>query len=56
MAYRILIAKFAHETNRFSSRPTGLEAFRANMLYTGSEVVSRLTGTNSEIAGFLDVA
>ena len=56
MAHRILIAKFAHETNRFSTRPTGLEAFRANMLYTGMEVTSRLSGTNSEIAGFLDVA
>jgi len=56
MAQRILIAKFAHETNRFSSRPTGLDAFRANMLYMGAEIPDRLAGTNSEIAGFLDVA
>ncbi|RVU36463.1 M81 family peptidase [Hwanghaeella grinnelliae] len=55
MAHRILIAKFAHETNRFSDRPTGLDAFRANMLYAGSEIPARLRDTNSEIAGFLDV-
>lgn len=55
MTYRVLVAKFAHETNRFSNRPTGLAAFRANMLYTGTDVVSRLRGTNSEIAGFLEV-
>ncbi len=56
MTPRILVAKFAHETNRFSSRPTGLDAFRANMLYAGSEIPDRLRDTNSEIAGFLDVA
>lgn len=55
-AHRILIAKFAHETNRFSSRPTGMDAFRSNLLYTGQEIVDRLRGTNSEIAGFMDVA
>ncbi|WP_425407342.1 M81 family metallopeptidase [Hwanghaeella sp.] len=56
MSHRILIAKFAHETNRFSNRPTGLEEFRTNLLYMGPEIVDRLRGTNSEIAGFIDIA
>ena len=56
MGHRILLGKFAHETNRFSSRPTDLNAFRAVMFHTGKDAEDRLRGTNSEIAGFLDIA
>ena len=53
MSHRILIAEFAHETNRFSMRPTGLQSFRERRLIEGREVIETLRGTNSEIAGFI---
>jgi len=53
---RILTAEFSHETNRFSLRRTGLEAFRARLLAEGDAAIAARDGTNSELAGFLDVA
>ena len=52
---RILTAEFSHETNRFSVRKTGLDAFRARMLKEGADAVAARDGTNTELAGFLDV-
>ena len=56
MPHRILIAMFSHETNRFATRPTDLAAFQDRIYLCGSEVIDGLKGTNTEIAGFLDVA
>ncbi len=55
MARRVLIAGFKHETNTFSKLPTDLDAYSARALYVGEEEMrAAYTGTNTEIAGFLD--
>jgi len=54
MTKRVLIAGFQHETNTFSGLPTGLDAYRSRDLYLNDEVATKLRGTQTEIAGFLD--
>ena len=56
MAERILIAQAKHETNTFSRLATDLDAYAKRMLCSGAEVPDALRGTNSELAGFLEVA
>jgi microcystin degradation protein MlrC len=56
MAPRVLIGQFMHETNTFSSQPTGYGAFARLLLHEGPAMVAVLRGTNSETAGFLAVA
>ncbi len=54
MTKRVLIAGFKHETNTFSKLPTDLDAYRGRALYYGEDIRTAYTGTNTEIAGFLD--
>lgn len=55
MAPRVLIAGFKHETNTFSKLPTDLDAYHARALQFGEdEMRAAYTGTNTEIAGFMD--
>ena len=54
MTKRVLIAGFKHETNTFSRLPTGLDAYRKRALHYGEDIRAAYTGTNTEIAGFLD--
>lgn len=55
MAPRVLIAGFKHETNTFSKLPTDLDAYRARAYHVGDdEIRAAYTGTNTEIAGFMD--
>ena len=55
MAPRVLIAGFKHETNTFSKLPTDLEAYKARAYHVGDEEMrAAYTGTNTEIAGFMD--
>lgn len=54
MTPKVLIAGFKHETNTFSKLPTTLESYEARGLYKGEEMRKALSGTNTEIAGFLD--
>lgn len=54
MTKRVLIAGFKHETNTFSKLPTDLEAYRKRSLHYGEDIRAAYTGTNTEIAGFLD--
>ncbi|MEM7749681.1 MAG: M81 family metallopeptidase [Pseudomonadota bacterium] len=56
MTKRVLIAGFKHETNTFSVLPTDIAAYRERGLYSGAEVADVFRETNSEIAGFIDVA
>ena len=51
---RVLIAGFKHETNTFSKLPTDLQAYRARALHYDEDIRAAYTGTNTEIAGFLD--
>ena len=55
MPKRILVGGFKHETNTFSVLRTDIDAYRARCLYRGDDVLRVFQGTNSEIAGFLDV-
>ncbi|GBE42849.1 hypothetical protein BMS3Bbin10_00916 [bacterium BMS3Bbin10] len=54
MTKRVLIAGFKHETNTFSKLPTDLDAYRKRALHFGEDIRAAYSGTNTEIAGFLD--
>ncbi len=56
MTKRVLIAGFKHETNTFSKLPTTLNSYRARGFHRGAAIREAFTGTNTEIAAFLDGA
>lgn len=56
MSKRVLIAGFKHETNTFSKLATELADYESRGLFRGPAIVKAFAGTNTEIAGFLDVA
>lgn len=56
MTLTVLTAEFAHESNTFSIRPTGLAAFRARLFVQGDAAVVERANANTDIAGFMDVA
>jgi microcystin degradation protein MlrC len=54
MSAKVLIAGFKHETNTFSRLPTRLADYEARTLVRGPAIEKAFSGTNTEIAGFLD--
>jgi microcystin degradation protein MlrC len=52
---RFAIAEFKQEANTFVPRPTTLDDFRTWHLWTGTELIDASRGTNSELAGFIEV-
>lgn len=56
MTFTILTAEFQHESNTFSKRPTGIDAFRERYFYEGDEAIAERGDANTPLAGFLDVA
>ncbi|MEF8856046.1 MAG: M81 family metallopeptidase [Haloplanus sp.] len=52
----VLIGQIEHETNTFSSLPTGLSEFADASLHYGDAVVDDLRGTDTAVGGFLCVA
>ncbi len=56
MSFRVLSAQIMHESNSFSVRLTSLDRFADMILLHGEEALRALDGTNTEVAGFLDVA
>ena len=56
MTDTVLLARFKHETNTFSSLSTGREEFASTSLFTGEAIVPEFRGTNTDIGGFLRVA
>lgn len=52
---RIAVAELKQESNSFAPAPTSLQSFRDFHLWYGSDVVSHLRNTNTEVGGFLDV-
>ncbi|WP_251329042.1 M81 family metallopeptidase [Haloplanus pelagicus] len=56
MSHTVLLGQIEHETNTFSSLPTGMTAFADASLHYGDAVVEDLAGTNTAIGGFLRVA
>jgi microcystin degradation protein MlrC len=55
MGYTVLSAEISHETNTFSIRPTGLQAFRDRYLLDGAAAIGAKGDKNTELAGLLDV-
>ena len=55
MTKRVLTGQIKHETNTFSILPTTLDSYRARVLYEGEDVLSRLEGSNNELAGVMAV-
>src|SRR5260370_40199916 len=56
MAYRVLTAEFAHETNTFSVVPTTLDNFRRRVLLTGNELKAARLGTRTEFGATFEAA
>jgi len=55
MTKRVLTGQIKHETNTFSILATTLDSYRARVLYEGEDVLSRLEGSNNELAGVMAV-
>jgi microcystin degradation protein MlrC len=53
---KILVGGIYHETHSFSNVPTDIGSFRRVLLLEGEEVVEKLQGTVSEMAGFVEGA
>jgi microcystin degradation protein MlrC len=53
---KIVIAMMMHETNTFSPVPTPLDAFGRMNAMSGPAAVAEMTGTNTQIGGFIGVA
>ncbi len=51
---RIMVGGMRHETNMFNPVPIGLEEFQIRELYFGDEIVSKRSGTQTEMGGFID--
>ncbi|MEA2586570.1 MAG: hypothetical protein QOF33_4655, partial [Thermomicrobiales bacterium] len=54
-AMRVAIGEFKQESNTFALNPATLDDFRAWHLWYGDDLIAGLQGTNTEVAGFLDV-
>lgn len=56
MTHTVLTAEFSHETNTFSILPTDYAAFAGRSILFGDEAVAERRHSNTDIAGFMDVA
>ena len=57
MAFTVLTAEFAHESNTFSRIPTGYDKFMArSFCLEGDEAIAARGHANTELGGFLEVA
>ncbi len=54
MTFRILTAELSHETNTFSRRTTGAQAFKDRHVLIGDEAIAARSEANTELAGFID--
>ena len=54
MTFRALSAELSHETNTFSRRATGAQAFKDRYVLIGDEAIAARSEANTELAGFLD--
>lgn len=56
MAYRVLTAKFSHETNTFNVVPTTLDSFRRGTLLTGNALKAARLGTRTDFGATFEAA
>ena len=54
MTFNVLTAELSHETNTFSLRKTGKQAFMARYALMGAAAIAERGDENTELAGFLD--
>ncbi len=50
---KVLVGGIYHESHSFSNIPTDLESFKRVLFFEGNEVIEKLRGTTSEMAGFI---
>lgn len=56
MSESVLVGRVSHESNTFSSRPSGRDTFQDRRELFGDEIPDALRDTNSEVGGIIDVA
>lgn len=56
MTFTVLTAEFSHETNTFSILPTDHAAFAGRSILFGDVAIAERRHSNTDIAGFMDVA
>ena len=56
MGYRVLTGGVSHETNTFSTVPTGLDNFRRGTLLTANEIPGARRGTHSALGATFEAA
>jgi len=56
MAFTVLTAEVAHETNTFNVNPTDYEAFAETCLLPGEAAIAVRGSGNTDLAGFRDIA
>ena len=56
MTFKVLSAEFSHETNTFKKGLTNLSDFKKSILLHGQNALTARRNTNTELAGFLDIA
>jgi microcystin degradation protein MlrC len=54
MAFRVLTAELAHETNTFSRPVTDAQSFKDHYVLMGDDAISARRDANTELAGFID--
>ena len=53
MTKRVVAIAYMHESNTFMIMKTGLSEFRSRYYFVGDEIPANLTGTETEIGGFI---
>src|SRR5688572_9364129 len=56
MAFTVLTAEFAHETNTFNKNRTDYDAFVERFGFFGEDAIKERGDANTELAGFCDSA
>lgn len=56
MNKRVVAISFMHESNTFATMKTGLDGFQSRCFFVGDDIPINLTGTGTEIGGFIAVA
>ncbi len=55
MAFKVLTAEFAHETNTFSKVPTTIDSFRRGAWITDNGIAAARRGTHTALGGSFDI-
>lgn len=56
MVFRVALIEFAHESNTFTVKTTGIQDFQNSRYVRRAEMLEQLRGTGSEIGGAIDAA